>query len=66
MRLKPKEIQPYEERAQLYYELGKYDLADEDYRKMTELKPGSVMGYMGLGRNANEDIVCAFALLWYM
>ena len=22
---------------------------------MTELKPGSVMGYMGLGRNANEQ-----------
>ena len=41
VRLKPKETQPYEERAQLYYELEKYDLADADYQKMTELK-GSV------------------------
>lgn len=41
------------DRAQIYYEQGKYDLADADYRKMTELKPGDVMGYMGLGRNAN-------------
>lgn len=65
VRLKPKETQPYEERAQLFYELGKYDLADADYRKMTELKPGDVMGYMGLGRNANmqkrwEDAIKQF------
>lgn len=45
----------YEKRAQVYYELGKYDLADADYRKMIDLKPGEVMGYMGLGRNAMEQ-----------
>ena len=45
----------YEKRAQVYYEQDKYDLADADYRKMIELKPGDVMGYMGLGRNANEQ-----------
>lgn len=55
----------YEKRAQIYYELEKYDLADADYRKMTELKPGDVMGYMGLGRNANmqkrwEDAIKQF------
>ena len=55
IRLKPKETQPYEERAQLFYEQGKYDLASADYRKMVELKPGDVMGYMGLGRNANAQ-----------
>lgn len=45
----------YNDRAQIYYEQGRYDLADDDYRKMIELKPGDVMGYMGLGRNANEQ-----------
>ena len=55
IRLKPKDTQPYEERAQLFYEQGKYDLASADYRKMVELKPGDVMGYMGLGRNANAQ-----------
>lgn len=43
----------YEKRAQVYYELGKYDLADADYKKMIELNPGDVTGYMGIGRNAN-------------
>ena len=45
----------YNTRAQLYYEQGKYDLADNDYRKMISLKEGDVMGYMGLGRNANAQ-----------
>ena len=45
----------YDKRAQIYYEQGKYDLSDADYRKMTELMPGGVMGYMGLGRNAKEQ-----------
>lgn len=45
----------YNDRAQIYYEQGKFDLADNDYQKMIELKPGDVMGYMGLGRNANEQ-----------
>lgn len=45
----------YNDRAQIYYELKRYDLADADYRKMIELKPGDVMGYMGLGRNANAQ-----------
>jgi clan AA aspartic protease (TIGR02281 family) len=52
---KPDEEDLYEKRAQIYYEQEKYDLADADYRKMTELKPGDVMGYMGLGRNANAQ-----------
>ena len=52
IKAKPEETDLYEKRAQIYYEQEKYDLADADYRKMTELKPGDVMGYMGLGRNA--------------
>ena len=50
----PKETSIYKERGQLYYEMGKYDLADADYNEMIKLEPGSTTGYMGLGRNANE------------
>lgn len=55
IKAQPDEGDLYEKRAQIYYEQGNYDLADADYRKMIELKPGDVMGYMGLGRNANEQ-----------
>ncbi len=51
----PDEQELYEERAQIYYEQGKYDLADKDYQKLVALDEGSVMGYMGLGRNANDQ-----------
>ena len=39
-------------RAQLYYEQRRYDMSDADYRKIIEYEPGSVTGYMGIGRNA--------------
>lgn len=55
IRLKPNETQPYEDRAQVYYEQGDYARSNADYRKMIELKPGDVMGYMGIGRNANAQ-----------
>jgi len=45
----------YEKRAQLYYEQEKYSLADDDYKEIIRLNPGSVMGYMGIGRNANAQ-----------
>lgn len=45
----------YNQRAQVYYEQGKNDLADKDYLKMISLKEGDVMGYMGIGRNANAQ-----------
>lgn len=45
----------YEKRAQVYYELQIYDLADADYLKIISINEGSVMGYMGLGRNANAQ-----------
>lgn len=51
----PEDDRLYNARAQVYYEQGKYDLADNDYRKMISLKEGDVMGYMGLGRNANAQ-----------
>ncbi len=49
----PENTDLYEKRAQVYYELKQYDYADADYYKMTTIKPGDIMGYMGLGRNAN-------------
>ena len=55
IKVKPDESDLFEKRAQIYYELGRYDLADADYYKMIELKPGDTMGYMGLGRNANAQ-----------
>ena len=55
IKIDPKNTDLYNDRAQIYFELEKFDLADADYKKMIELKPGDVMGYMGLGRNANEQ-----------
>ena len=55
IRVNPENCGLYEKRAQIYYEQDKYTLADADYKKMIELKPGDVMGYMGLGRNANAQ-----------
>ena len=55
LRIDPKRGAIYEERAQIYYEQKKYDLADADYRKMIELNAGDVMGYMGVGRNALDQ-----------
>ena len=53
--IKPDENSLYDKRAQIYYEQEKYDLADADYKKMIDLKPGETMGYMGIGRNANAQ-----------
>jgi len=55
IRVNPENSGLYEKRAQIYYEQDKYALADADYKEMIELKPGDVMGYMGLGRNANAQ-----------
>lgn len=51
----PEKSQLYNQRAQIYYEQGKYSLADADYNKMISLDEGDVMGYMGIGRNANAQ-----------
>ena len=50
--LRPDVVDYLEKRAQLYYELGEYELSDKDYKKISELDEGSVLGYMGIGRNA--------------
>lgn len=45
----------YNSRAQLYYEQKNYALSDADYKAMIKLDQGDVMGYMGVGRNANAE-----------
>ena len=39
------------ERAQIYYEQGKYDLADADYQSMLKIDPNQPSAILGLGRN---------------
>lgn len=51
----PDDANVYEKRANLYYYMEKYDLADKDYQKIISIDPGNVMGYMGIGRNANAE-----------
>lgn len=53
IRLDPKFTDAYDKRGQVYYEQKKYDLADADYKKLVELNPADLMGYMGLGRNCH-------------
>lgn len=55
----------YEKRAQMFYEQKKYDLANADYRKIIALNQGSVIGYMGLGRNMNAQELFADAIEQY-
>ncbi len=55
IKINPSNKKLYNTRAQLYYEQKKYSLADADYRQMIQLDPGGVMGYMGIGRNANAE-----------
>lgn len=45
----------YNSRAQLNYEQKNYALSDADYKAMIKLDQGDVMGYMGVGRNANAE-----------
>lgn len=53
IQIDPSNARFYNTRAQLNYELKNYALADADYQKMINLDQGDVMGYMGIGRNAN-------------
>lgn len=51
----PSNSKYFENRAEMYYEQEKYDLSDADYRQMIALDRGDIIGYMGLGRNANAQ-----------
>ena len=48
-------LKGYEERGDFYYQNERYDLSDADYRKLIALDEGNIMGYMGIGRNANAE-----------
>ena len=54
-KLNPKDTEFIQNRAQIYYEMGQYDLSDAEYQKCIDLDPKDVMGYMGIGRNANAQ-----------
>ena len=45
----------YRSRGDLYYYMDQYALSDKDFEKIKSLDPGSTLGYMGVGRNANAQ-----------
>lgn len=53
LKIQPDNASLLKSRAQIYYEQGKYDLSDADYREMIKIDAGDTMGYMGIGRNEN-------------
>lgn len=55
LKIQPANQEVIQSRGQIYYEMGEYDLSDAEYRKCIEAAPKDVMGYMGVGRNANEQ-----------
>lgn len=48
IKLDPKRKDLYDARGMIYSEQGKYDLAEADYKKIIELDPGDVTGYIGV------------------
>lgn len=52
IKAQPEDIDYLNYRGQKYYEMEKYDLSDADYRQITKIEPGSMVGFLGLGRNA--------------
>lgn len=55
IQINPTNSKLFNARAQLNYELKNYDLSDADYQKAIDLDQGDVMGYLGIGRNANAQ-----------
>ena len=52
IKAQPEDIDYLNFRGQKYYDMEKYDLSDADYRQITKIEPGSMVGFLGLGRNA--------------
>lgn len=52
IRINPDDEDVQEAFGQMLYELKRYDEADDVYRRIIAINPTSVMGYMGLGRDA--------------
>lgn len=55
IKAQPEDIDYLNFRGQKYYEMEKYDLSDADYRQITKIEPGSMVGFLGLGRNAEKQ-----------
>ncbi len=53
--LNPSSEELLQKRLDLYFLLGKYELADKDCHRMIEMNPSSHYGYMGLGRSAKAQ-----------
>ena len=51
IKLFPKNTDLLETRGQIYFEQRKYDLSNDDYKKILEIDPNTYEGYMGYGRN---------------
>lgn len=52
IRFNPDDEDVQEAFGQMLYELRRYDEADAIYRRIVSINPTSVMGYMGIGRDA--------------
>lgn len=61
IKLDSKMEKSYEKRGEIYYQMKKYDLSDKDYKQCLKLNENSLMGMMGLGRNAQERGACTEA-----
>ena len=61
VKLDNKEEKSFEKRGEIYFLMKKYDLSDKDYKQCLKLNENSLMGMMGLGRNAQEMGNCAMA-----
>lgn len=55
IKLDPKDVDFLNLRHQIYYEQGRYDLALADAKKITEVEPGNSLGFIALGRLADEQ-----------
>lgn len=67
IKLNPSNARLYMNRANVYYVQSKYDMADNDFRKVVELEPGDPIGYLGMARNAiaKKNFESAIASLTY-
>lgn len=65
IRINPDDEDVQEALGQMLYELKRYDEADNAYRRIIAINPTSVMGYMGLGRDAYAMGNCEEAIRQY-
>lgn len=54
IKVNPKDINIYSDRAEFYYQRDMYKESDADFEKICQLQPGNTLGYMGKGRNFLE------------